>query len=158
MTEEKFQSLSQYSRVASWAIWNENNPDDTSVIEKNIDILHSEVVLVGLNVSRNIDNDWANFHDNTHARKLRKLFNRSSYQGAYMTDLIKDHVAVSSKSLDNLDLAIIDMNIKAFKDEMTLLGANKSTLFILFGQPAQQLFIDELVFFFNNIATCTHYS
>jgi len=158
MNEKKLQSLSKYSKVASWAIWNNNEIQDTSIIEKKSDLLHNEVVIVGLNVSDDIENKWSNFHNGNHDRKLMKLFNNSSYQGAYMTDIIKNHVAVKSQSLNDLDQSVIDKNIETFKDEMSILGANNSTLFILFGQKTQELFIDELVFYFNNIVTCTHYS
>lgn len=150
--------MSKFSKVASWAIWDESKVENTSFIEKNIDLLHNEVVLLGLNASRIIEGDWKNFHDNTHARKLMKLFNNSSYRGAYITDLIKTHIAPNSNSLNSLGQAAIDENIKTFKNEMSLLGANKSTLFVLFGQKTQMLFINELIFYFNNIVTCTHYS
>lgn len=158
MNGKKLQSLSRYSKVASWAIWNNNDIRDTSIIEKKSDLLHNEVVIVGLNVSDDIENEWSNFHDGNHDRKLMKLFNNSSYQGAYMTDIIKNHVAAKSQSIDDLDQSVIDENIKIFKDEMSTLSANKSTLFILFGKKTQELFINELVFYFNNIITCTHYS
>ena len=52
-TLDKYNILkAKYGSVASWAIWNDKDLSDTSVIDKNYKELHSRYVLLGLNISK----------------------------------------------------------------------------------------------------------
>lgn len=44
-----FELKEKYSNQSSWAIWNDDDPSDTTVIEKNINVLNTKNVIVGLN-------------------------------------------------------------------------------------------------------------
>ena len=100
---EKYQELSaKYGQLASWAIWDYRNPNDTTIINTNLDQLNSRFVLLGLNFSRIIIKhwpNWSNFHDNTHARKLKYACNDSKLRGSYMTDLFKNVVKSRSTNI-----------------------------------------------------------
>ena len=126
----------KYAQHASWAIWNSRDLDDTTVIRENLPDLKTSVVMVALNISRELPGPWRNFHSRDHARKLMYAFNQSPYRGAYMTDIIKDYVEPNSARLrkqllsGQLDAASA---LQIFREEMKDLGANDHTLFILFG-------------------------
>lgn len=160
MDESKLQVLAdKYGFTSSWAIWNPDDISDLSVIESNHLKLFMNVVMVGLNVSADIKEPWQNFHMGPNDRKLIKAFNDTSYRGAYMTDLIKDHTeANSGKLLKDLTEDQLKNNFKRFYEEMDVLGADKSTLFILFGNQVKELFLREPIFHFNNIVCCMHYA
>jgi hypothetical protein len=160
ISDDAFDRLrEQYGRTSSWAVWRDDDMRDTSAIEDHRDELHSEVVLVGLNASGSIDRTWSNFHSPQPGdRKLRHLLNESSYRGAYMTDILKGYIEPDSNKVENLPTELLDRNAQHFRDEMSLLGATSSTLFILFGRKVQNLFFENLSFFYRNAVTCTHYS
>jgi len=160
MNEPKLQALAdKYGFTSSWAIWNPDDFSDLSVIESNHLKLFKNIVMVGLNVSADIKEPWQNFHVGPNDRKLMKAFNDTSYRGAYMTDLIKDHTeAKSDKLLDDLTEDKLSENFKRFYKEMETLGADKNTLFLLFGNQVKELFLLEPVFHFNNIVCCMHYA
>jgi len=75
----------KYGNVASWALWNDDNEKDTSIIEENIGLLHSRFVGIGLNISKPVST-WSNFRGGKHDRKLRKTFNNGRLKGFYLTD------------------------------------------------------------------------
>ena len=158
-SDSAFEQLKERFSTSSWAVWGEDDMSDTSVIEAHRDRLHSRVVLVALNPSGPIDRPWGNFHSPSPGdRKLRRLFNRSSYRGAYMTDLIKDHIAPDASSVEDIDAEVMHRNVQVFRDEMDVLGADASTLFVLFGRQARWLFCEHLSFFYRNAVMCTHYA
>lgn len=160
MEKEKLQRLAnEFGFTSSWAVWNPDDLRDLSVIKSNHEKLFKNVVMVGLNVSATIDTPWQNFHIGTNDRKLMEAFNDTSYRGAYMTDLIKDHTeAKSDKLLNELTEEKLSENFNRFYREMDILGAEKNTLFILFGNQVKELFLKEPIFHFNNIVCCMHYS
>lgn len=154
-----FEHLKDRFSTSSWAVWSEDDITDTSVVDTHRDVLHNRVVLVGLNPSGTIDRSWGNFHSPSPAdRKLRRLFNRSSYRGAYMTDLLKDHIAPNDSSVEDIDPGVMERNVQLFRDEMDVLGADASTLFVLFGKKARQLFCEHPSFYYRNAVMCTHYA
>ena len=124
ITREKLKELSEkYGSHSSWAIWNDQDITDLSVIEPNHMTLQDKVVMVGLNLSAEIDKPWQNFHNGRNDYKLRQAFNDSSYRGAYMTDLIKDHVNPKSNDvLNQLTEEALQDNFDLFYEEMEALG------------------------------------
>jgi hypothetical protein len=162
MDKAVFQNLDvKYSPHASWAIWNPDDLLDTSIIRRSLESLKSSVVMVALNLSRFVPNQWQNFHSHDHARKLMYAFNRSPYRGAYMTDLIKGEVDPSSAALAirirNASVKV-DKHIQAFRQEMHDLDANDQTLFILFGRRVTRIFQTHLAGSYPNHVSCPHYS
>jgi len=75
-----------------------------------------------------------------------------------MTDLLKDHIAPDASGVEEIDAKVMDRNVQLFRDEMDLLGADASTLFVLFGKKARWLFCEHLSFFYRNAVMCTHYA
>jgi hypothetical protein len=151
----------KYDMCSSWAVWNPAKPADTRIIAEHLTCLKSSVVMIGLNVSRQIGDRWQNFHGSDHARKLMFAFNDSPYRGAYMTDIIKDEIETSAeKVLDRIEDGSIDLqrHISAFRDEMLDVGVHKHSLFILFGQRVSQLFKRHLAGTYPNHVSCSHYS
>ncbi len=134
--------VSKYGSFASWAIWNYEDSKDTSIIDKNLDQLHSRYVLLGLNMSRLLNRPaWFNFHDNTHSRKVRYACNDNELRGSYMTDLFKDMIDPSSSNFEkNVTKKDIDANIKLFNQEMVDVKINEDTKFIIFGQSTFRFF------------------
>lgn len=133
--------VSKYGSYASWAIWNKEKPVDTEVISQNIDQLHSKYVLLGLNISRPlIDQHWSNFHDNSHARKLRYACNDTKLRGSYMTDMFKGIVQPSSANFRSLLTdKIIQDNVQFFNKEMKDIKITDDTQFIIFGTSTSLL-------------------
>jgi hypothetical protein len=146
--DDAFERLKHRFATSSWAVWSDTDITDTSVIEAQRDVLHNRVVLVGLNPSDAINRTWGNFHNTSPGdRKLRRLFNDSSYRGAHMTDLFKNHIAPDDASVEDIDAGVIERNIQLFRDEMDVLGADAATLFVLFGKKARWLFCKHLAFY-----------
>lgn len=135
--------VSKYGHYSSWAIWNEEDPHDTGIIDKNIDQLHSKYVLLGLNMSRTLTlNPWSNFHDNTHARKIRYACNNTKLRGSYITDIFKGITNPSSGNFfKTISEDVIKENVNFFNQEMRDIEINSDTQFIVFG--TQTSFIAE---------------
>ena len=135
----------KYGSCSSWAIWNENDPKDTSVIDKNIAQLNTNYVFVGLNISRDLKKPlWSNFHGGKHDRKLMYACNRTKLRGCYITDLFKDIPTTKEcclKALVGWDPNILKKNIKSFGEEMKDIGVNEDTVFIVLGNAAKEYFI-----------------
>ncbi len=155
----------QFGKVASWAIWNPHPKaeHDVSVIDNCIDTLHASVVMVGLNISCELDSDWSNFRGGKHDRKLKYAFNTSPFRGAYMTDIVKGNENAevkSSKVVDDIravNINIADHTIR-FQKEMNLVGADSETIFLVFGNEAQRLFKQYLSNHYPRFIPCPHYS
>jgi hypothetical protein len=127
---------SKYGIYASWAIWNYKNSNDTTIIDQNFEQLHSKYILLGLNISRPLNKKWANFHDNTHARKLNYACNGTKIRGSYMTDLFKGIVKSRSTNFENiLTDKIISENVDFFNQEMVDIKIDCDSQFIIFGAP-----------------------
>lgn len=150
----------KYGSYASWAIWNDKKPNDTVIIEKNIGQLHSKFILLGLNISRPLTIPWSNFHDNTHARKLRFACNDSMLRGSYMTDIFKGIIEPKSLKFKNsLTDNVIRKNIDFFNQEMKDIKITNDSQFIIFGSLAAKYFGGYFKQNYNNlIVYCRHYS
>lgn len=128
-----------YGSYASWAVWNDDNLGDISIIESNIEMLHSKYVLIALNKSIDIDlRYWKNFHGgSSHDRKLSYACNHTKLRGSYMTDLFKDLPETVASNIDSkLESDEINKNVKLFMDEMKDVKISPSTKFIIFGNVA----------------------
>jgi hypothetical protein len=153
----------RYGEYSSWAIWNPDDIRDTSLIEQNRQELRTDIVMVGLNVSKDISvlGSWANFHAGPNDRWLRFAFNDSRFRGAYLTDILKGEIDVSSSNVMagiRAGLIDIDQHIVQFRHEMSDVGANVETLFVVFGKGAQSLFGSYLQALYPKIVFCEHFA
>lgn len=129
---------SKYGSYSSWAIWNYKNSTDTAIIDHNFEQLHSRFVLLGLNFSRPLIKaiKWSNFHDNSHARKLRYACNDTKLRGSYMTDIFKGIVKSRSTNFEKiLTYKKIKEDVNFFNEEMMDIKINSDSQFIIFGTP-----------------------
>lgn len=160
-TEQFNQLEAKYGQYASWAIWNPDDPRDTSIIRDNLADLNPAIVMVGLNVSAPLPFPWANFRIGRNDRKLIHAFNNGEFRGAYMTDIVKGEVEVRS---DNIKKRIksgeldIHKHVDAFKVEMSDIGADECSLFILFGGMVDELFQKYLAGQFPGFVACQHFA
>jgi hypothetical protein len=134
------------SMVASWALWDPDNIEDTSIIEQNVPLLNGSIVFVGLNVGNTkfLTGDWKNFHAPAKggATRLQTLLGNTRYEGAYMTDIIKNEPTPSPVELmEKIKKGKIDVDthIKNFIEEISLLHTDDIELF-LFGRAVETLF------------------
>ena len=161
ITQSRLESLNKTRGLyASWAIWNPDNPADAQIIFDHCEDLKTSVVMVGLNASRAVQ-PWAHFRGGKHDRKLIQAFNRSSYRGSYMTDIIKGEITSKSSDItDGIRSGKIDLqkHIKEFHREMADIGVLPNALFILFGGLVEKYFADNLALTYPNYVRCRHYS
>jgi len=130
----------KFGNYSSWAVWNYKDEMDISVIEKSL--LHSNYVIVGLNLSSPVD-VWCNFRGGKHDRKIKYAFNSVKHiKGAYMTDLIKKVEVKSKNILDDVKSGLIniDQHVFNFNEEMKTLKINSKTKFIIFGDIAREIY------------------
>lgn len=151
--QAKFEFIKRkYGHYASWAIWAKeglkpkDNIGDLSIfdIERNTSLLsqlNPHIVLVGLNISGQIETPLANFHSSRPQAmdyKIRYALLGSPYWGAYMTDIIKDFEQKASGKMmsylrKNKDFE--EYNIKLFRDELIDIGSKYPKL-VAFGRDA----------------------
>ncbi len=167
----------KYGSVGSWAVWGplgdkpKSNIGDMSVLDPSINakllsLLKEDVVMVGLNFSREVrfEKPFQNFHDKSRYAndfKIRYAFLNTPYYGAYMTDLIKTLTLSSSKDVvsylkDNPD--IVEQNIIVFQRELSDIQSHKPLL-IAFGNDVYSLLkasLDDS--FYSGLIKVTHYS
>lgn len=163
ISEDKFKAIGErYGEYSSWAIWNPDDILDTSVIDENCHELRTDVVMVGLNVSADISGRWwTNFHAGRNDPKLRLAFNESRFRGAYMTDIVKSVVMVKAADvMKGIRRGDIDIraHVQQFKEEMAFIGADHSSLFIVFGNDAAGEFKEHLASTFPNFVLCEHFA
>lgn len=157
ITKELYLSIAkQYGEFCSWAVWADqgakpkSNIGDMNIfdIAKNPNLLaqlNPNVIMVGLNFSRNIIKEkFVNFHDSASEGqdyKIRYAFKNTKYYGAYMTDIIKDfEELISGKVVQYLRLnkEFELQNIRLFEQELLDLGA-KDPLIIAFGTVTYEI-------------------
>jgi hypothetical protein len=173
---ERFKLIARkHGGYASWAVWAKptagpkSNIDDLSVFDivsnpGTLQLLKNDVIMVGLNISRSLREQFRNFHDpNPRANdfKIRYAFTNTEYYGAYMTDVIKNVVMVSSAELLRHLRAVpslVQANIRTFRDELRDLGSRKPTI-LAFGSAAYELIADNLPGDeYSRLIRLTHYS
>ena len=103
----------KHGPYVSWAVWSEpdgrpkSNMGDLTVLDPDqnpalLGMLRSDVVMVGLNLSRSLPEPFGNFHDpkaEGQDYKIRSAFTGTTFYGAYMTDIIKGVVMLKSGDL-----------------------------------------------------------
>ena len=100
VSREKFEFIREkYGHWTSWAVWADagetpkSHIGDLSIFDRDgvQDSLNSEIVLVGLNISRgDIEYPLANFHDKRPQAtdyKIRYALKNTLLWGGYMTDI-----------------------------------------------------------------------
>jgi hypothetical protein len=148
--------IDKHGEYASWAIWAPigekptSNIGDLSVFDLNknsklLEMVNPNIIMVGLNYSREtLGSRLSNFHDSRTIGKdykLRHTFSGTEYEGAYMTDVFKNFVEVSSSNVikhlkDNQNFEL--ENIELFKQEINDLGC-KNPLLIAFGNDTYKI-------------------
>lgn len=133
----------EYKDVASWAVWTPidvlptSNTGDMTVFDKPdlLDIIHNDYVLVALNASEHAERKdgytgpWRMFHSDDNRRqldfKLRYAIVDTPFEGAYMTDIIKNHRDKNSdqvlKHCRENPQTLVD-NLEVFREELETLG------------------------------------
>jgi len=155
-TRKKFDYIKEKcGNVGSWAIWADegdkpkSNIGDLTILDPDINKnllpqLNPNVVLVGLNISRNIKVPLANFHDKrpgSNDFKIRFAFRGTPYWGGYMTDIMKDfEQKISGKVISYLknNKQFEEENVEIFLQELADIGANNPTL-IAFGNDSYNI-------------------
>lgn len=151
MDKEKFQKIkNKYEFWSSWAVWaTQDGPDKSNVgnldifnLNKNpkiLDILNPDVIFVGLNISRQVEHPFANFHDSSTKSqdfKLRYAVKDTPAWGGYMTDIIKGYEEVESVKLKSYLKNNVDFekeNINLFSKELSDIGSENPILIALGG-------------------------
>jgi len=162
ITRKKLNEINErYGQHASWAIWNPDDILDTSLIDRNVRDLRTDVVMVGLNVSADVSGrSWRNFHMGKNDPRLRLAFNESPLRGAYMTDVLKDVVISKATNVRRMIRAgAIDAaeHAREFAIEMSSIGADTSTTFLVFGCDAQWVYTKYLASTFPDFINCEHF-
>jgi hypothetical protein len=163
----------KHGEYASWAVWAEStgkpksNMGELSQFDKPdiLDQLKSNVIMIALNFSRNINaTPFINFHDaNPRANdyKIRYAFKGTPYWGAYMTDIIKRHVEVDSSQVMNYlksHPGVVTKNLEILREEFADLGADRP-LILAFGNDTYRLLKDNLTpEEYSQLIRLTHYS
>ena len=156
MNIETFNRIkSEYGNHSSFAVWNPDNLNDVSVIEKSLESLHGNIIFVGVNASNPVD-CFKNFHMRRRGGRdiwLQEAFNSGIFYGAYMTDFFKDDFSKKSSGVDK-SLSRVEDGVKKLKDEISILGTNP--IFVRFGKDPKS----ELEKFFpkKRIFTLPHYA
>jgi hypothetical protein len=135
----------RWGKYGSWAFWADatdssvrSNVGDLTVLDPDaypdlFGILHDDVVMIGLNISRPFDEALRNFHDSyTRAKdhKIRFAFKDTSFYGAWMTDIVKGVPMTDSKSLMRYlreNPAVVHRSVRDFLHELTDLGGPAPT-------------------------------
>ena len=173
INKEKFYTVKEkYGRVASWAIWANqdekptSNMGDLTVLDPEINKnllseLNPNVVLVALNFSENVDHKpFENFHAGGKFQdyKTRYAIRDSPYWGGYMTDIIKNHPEKKSKELVKYLKTHPDevqSNVESFRQELRDIGAEKPKL-VAFGRAVHDILKKNLPEF--EIVKIPHYT
>jgi hypothetical protein len=165
----------RHGGYASWAVWTaasdkpKSNASDLSVLNPDANptllrTLRTDVIMVGLNISRPLVEPFRNFHDpspRANDFKLRHAFIGTDHWGAYMTDIIKNVEMVTSTDLCahlKASPALIRSNVDRFLHELRDLNAAKPTL-LAFGSDAHRLIVNHVPSaVYGRLVRVTHYS
>jgi hypothetical protein len=172
ITLEKYENIkSKYGNMSSWAIWAEqldtikSGMGDISFFENptitTLNMLKPNIILVGLNISKDIPKNFSNFHPNysqNNDYKTRYALKDTILWGAYMTDIIKDFeekVAGNLIKYLNKNKIFEKENIDKFEKELIDIGA-KDPIIIAFGNDSYKILKRNLNKY--KIYKVTHYS
>ena len=139
---------------ASWALYDDSiespdrpikNEKAEQIVMKNIDILKGNIVFVALNFSNLLAPDWrhwCNIRGNYNVRWLLdgNNFNVEKYRGAYITDIIKNHIgSVANDVMNEIERKKINKNIDLFIEEIEMLPSENIEMY-LFGTDVENIF------------------
>ena len=132
---------SKYGAYSSWAIWDYQKENNTSIIDHNFDQLNTNYVFIGLNISATLGlESWVNFHGGKHDRKLKYACNDTKLRGSYITDLFKGlPEAKSNKLTEQLTEEIIKKNVIIFNQELEDVRVSNKSKFIVLGAQNSQI-------------------
>jgi hypothetical protein len=116
------------------------DPDQNPAL---LGMLRSDLVMLGLNLSRDLPPPLGNFHDESsrgNDYKIRFAFTDTTFYGAYMTDIIKVRKLKSHDLMHDLaaNQHCVDENIECLLEELDDLQS-ESPAVIAFGGSAHQL-------------------
>lgn len=131
----------KYGHYSSWAVWlkpgstPKSNMDTTIFRDSSImSQLHTNFILVALNISRQVKIPFGNFHLNYSEAtdyKTRFALINTPLWGSYMTDIIKDFEEISSGRMMqflNNHPEFEKENIKSLLTEIDFIGAKNPIL------------------------------
>jgi hypothetical protein len=160
---------------ASWAVWSKpdgkpkSNQGDLTVLDPDqnpalLGMLRSDVVMVGLNLSRDQPPPFGNFHDASSRGqdyKIRFAFTGTPFYGAYMTDIIKKVRMLKSGDLMRYLAAhphVVAENVERLLEEFDDLTSEPPTV-IAFGRSAHLLAAKHLpANRYSRLVRVTHYA
>jgi len=165
----------RHGGYASWAVWADasdkpkSNIGDMRILDPDanpvlLQSLRSDVVMIGLNISRSFSEPFRNFHDpssNANDFKIRHAFANTGYYGAYMTDIVKHVEMVESTSLMHYlkeNPSVLDRNVENLLEELEDLQCARPTI-LAFGTAAHGLVADNVPSkAYSRLVRLTHYS
>ena len=145
----------KHGPYASWAVWSKPNGrpkshmGDLTVLDPDqnpalLGMLRSDVVMVGLNLSRDLPPPFGNFHDvrpEGQDYKISFAFTDTPFYGAYMTDIIKGVVMLKAGNLMRYLAAnqhVVAESVECLLEEFDDLKSESPTV-IAFGGSAHLL-------------------
>jgi hypothetical protein len=143
--------------------------EDISVLHPDVNpellqSLRNDVVMVGLNISRQVAEPFRNFHDpspRANDFKIRHAFQGTPYWGAYMTDFLKDFEMVESRSVIRRlkqEPTLVAESVERLLAEISDLQCSEPALFA-FGTATHQLVANNVPRDkYRRLVCLTHYS
>ncbi len=137
-THKEYEAIKgKHGLYSSWAIWDNENIKNTSIIDGYFQQLGVRYVFIGLNIAKQLTKTpWSNFHGGKHDRKLKKACNDTKLRGSYLTDIFKDipeSKSVNLKKYIDGNMEVLRTNVAYFNREMEDIKIDKETVFIILG-------------------------
>ena len=171
LTMDRYEQIKiKYGEMSSWAIYSDktitekSGMDDISFFEDPsiLPKLKPNIVLVGLNISEKIKRVFGNFHPTSSSAqdyKIRHAIKDTIFEGAYMTDIIKDFEQKHSGKLMKYLSANKEFekdNVVKFEQELQDIGST-NPIIIAFGSDCYKILQRNLKDKYK-IYKVTHYS
>lgn len=129
--KDKLQQLKKFS-TASFAVWPFNEADTTK--------FHAEVVILGLNPSKDIE-FGVNFHGKRFDAWYEEAFSKPPFLGAYMTDLISIGEPSAKVVVEKWkDESFRMKHIQNLKEQFAILKIETTTPIFCIGKNTESLF------------------
>lgn len=129
--KDKLIQLKKFS-TASFAVWPFN--------ESDTDTLHSKLVILGLNPSKDIM-FGVNFHGKRFDVWYEEAFSNAPFHGAYMTDLISIGEPSAKVVVEKWkDESFRTLHIRNLKEQFAILGITATTPIFCIGKNTEALF------------------
>jgi hypothetical protein len=129
---DKIKQLKNFN-TASFAVWPFNEETDISK-------LHADVVIVGLNPSKEVI-FGVNFHGGHFDTWCQEAFSRPPFAGAYMTDLISSGEPSATVIVEKWkDKNFKEKHVKNLKQQFSILEIDEETPIVCFGKITESLF------------------